>query len=268
MVQRAGIITLLGASLAACYPVTPRFADHTFSDAEYQTFLKHKQMIYTGETDYIWNHSHYEFFDMFVPTYRCPDKIDRYPGGLVDGGKYVCSGGNLMPRNKCLVYSFGSEGDYKFEAEILRNFGCEIHTFDCFGDYGASAPSGVTFHKWCVGGHDNGRYFRMSTIMNMLGHERVDYVKMDVEGSEFFALPDLLALPRERLPLQFGLEIHAPSALHNQVRNHATLLATIDLMTIFDSLGYRLYSREDNCLNYCCSEFVYILADKVRPELL
>jgi hypothetical protein len=38
-----------------------------------------------------------------------------------------------------------------------------------------------------------GRVYRLATIMQLLGHSRIDVLKLDVEGSEFEAIPDLLA---------------------------------------------------------------------------
>jgi FkbM family methyltransferase len=37
-----------------------------------------------------------------------------------------------------------------------------------------------------------GRVLRLSTIMRELGHDRIDVLKLDVEGSEFEVIPDLV----------------------------------------------------------------------------
>lgn len=229
------------------------------SDAEYSQYIAWLKEL---RAEGIWYSSAFNFnsfFDMFKTSATC-QSFRRYPEGLVDGGKWVCNMERL--KSPCVIYSIGSQGNYEFEASVL-SFGCEIHTFDCFGDYGETAPPGVTFHKWCVSGRDipEKNYYTVPTMMKMLGHERVDYLKMDVEGAEYYAIPQLLTLPRKQLPPQLGLEIHPFSEFwHLEVRSAATLRETVNLMLTFHELGYRLVSREDNCLAYCCSEFLYILS--------
>lgn len=251
---------LLAAQLSARPESHFKLTTGQMTEDEYARWLEELHDLHADGSTYAGLYHGHNFFTMFKPSATCP--MQRYPPGNVDGGKYVCSP-EKFPKG-CVIYSIGSEGNYLFEA-ALSKFGCEIHTFDCFGDYGGNAPQGTTFHKWCVGGRDYtdgaGRVFlTIPTMMSRLGHHRVDYLKMDVEGGEYFAVPQLLALPKERRPIQLGLEIHPISSFWEQ-RTHATMRATTELMLTIDDLGYRLVSREDNYQAKCCSEFVYILPD-------
>ena len=89
-------------------------------------------------------------------------------GGLQDGAKWVCDAelikeksdkeGNGAP---CLVYSFGSNGNFVFEQEIIEQLRCEVHIFDFdnFTSFAASFPrsqdrSLVHFHQWYFCCHD------------------------------------------------------------------------------------------------------------------
>jgi len=53
----------------------------------------------------------------------------------IDGAYYLCKDKQHWPfhndstSEKCLVYSFGIDWDFKFDDEIARQ-GCEVHAFD------------------------------------------------------------------------------------------------------------------------------------------
>lgn len=226
------------------------------TDAEYVAYIEKLKYISRDGWNYVLDHHGHAYYNMFEQTANCTSSLERYPLGMgtIDGGKYVCDFESL--KAPCIIYSIGSNGDYLFEEAMLPT-GCQIFTFDCTGDFGDKAPAGVTFKKWCVAGKDEAPFYSVPSMMKMLGHERIDYLKMDVEGAEFFAIPALKELPKERRPKQFGFELH--TFYSGILRTHATMRATMDVMMDLHELGYRLVSREDNKFGYCCSEFLYIL---------
>ena len=233
----------------------------SMTDDEYGHYLNYlkslSEMPALAEA-YCASHPDHHFYDIFSLTYQCPLPVKRYPEGTADGGKWTCNLENMAPGS--LVYSIGSEGDYAFETE-MQNFGFEVHTFDCTGDYGSNAPQGVRFHKWCADGHDHAPFYKLKTLMDRLGHHRIDLLKMDIEGSEFATLPMLAELPAHRRPKQIAVEIHAFGTGHRWAgkRSVPTLKKTLALMLQMHELGYRLVTREDNYLAPCCSEFLYVL---------
>lgn len=127
-----------------------------------------------------------------------------------------------------VVYSFGVGDNVAWDLEMIRQFGCTVHAFDPTPASIAwvsrqSLPPQFVFHDDGIAGFDGelpfypprragsthfsqerrsglfsrqepvlGRVRRLATIMQSLGHRRIDVLKLDVEGSEFEAVPDML----------------------------------------------------------------------------
>ena len=136
----------------------------------------------------------------------------------------ICPAG-LLPES--VVYSFGVGQDISFDLELIERFGMRVHAFDPTPRSIAwvktqQLPARFVFHEFGVADYDgmatfrppeNSNYVsytvvprpgqsgspteapvhRVSTIMKMLGHERIHLLKMDIEGSEYAAIEDLLA---------------------------------------------------------------------------
>jgi FkbM family methyltransferase len=144
----------------------------------------------------------------------------------------VIGGWSLWPelvRRQSVVYSFGVGDSVVWDLEMIRRFGVTVHAFDptpasiawvaqqklprqfVFHDVGISNFDGVLeFYPPRRSGSTHfsqerrgrlldrrppvaGRVQRLSTTMQILGHERIDVLKLDVEGAEFEAIPDLIA---------------------------------------------------------------------------
>lgn len=122
------------------------------------------------------------------------------------------------------AYSFGIGNDFSFELELAQKYDMKVYAFDPspevvenmqkqslpgnlrYYPYGLSDTDALkTFYR-PSSGQDYSEYFapwtgtekmqmqvyRLSTLMKMLGHRHLDLLKMDIEGSEFMALPDIL----------------------------------------------------------------------------
>lgn len=166
---------------------------------------------------------------LLQPVYTCPWTLHRtnYVSSLTpkpqfDGGKWTCGLREMNERNtalsstttdsdkklSCIVYSFGSNGDDFFEADVLlQNPSCEIHIFDpTSGDPPPSWEGKYHFHRsgLCVGdavtsftlnvanvltdgGEKSTTYPCRSLGMHMaeLGHDSIDILKADIEGMEW-----------------------------------------------------------------------------------
>jgi FkbM family methyltransferase len=128
-----------------------------------------------------------------------------------------------------VVYSFGVGDNVAWDRTMIERFGCTIHAFDptpasiawvssqslppqfVFHDIGLSNFDGeLPFYPPRRAGSTHfsqerrGRWFdsqepvmgqvrRLATIMQSLGHTRIDVLKLDIEASEFEAIPDILA---------------------------------------------------------------------------
>ena len=233
----------------------------SMTDKEYANYINYLKMLGQDEqlgSDFCSAHHDHYFYDLMELTYQCPVPVKRFPPGNDDGGKWACQLENMPPGS--IVYSIGSEGNYIFEEQMLK-LGFKLFTFDCYGDYGNNAPPGLTFNKWCTDGHDHAPFYKLTTMMSKLGHERIDFLKMDIEGGEFSSLPVLAELPKERRPKQIAVEIHSwgTGYARASIRPFDSLKTTINLMLQLHEMGYKLMTREDNRFAPCCSEFVYML---------
>jgi len=139
-----------------------------------------------------------------------------------------------------VVYSLGIGEDISFDLALIERAGCEIFAFDptprSIAWVRAQEPP-ARFHvaELGVAGYDGKASFapprdpthishsmsapddgsgarlefevrRLSTLMKERGHERLDLLKMDVEGAEYDVIEDLLS--QGLRPTQILLEFH------------------------------------------------------------
>lgn len=183
------------------------------------------------------------------------------------GGWYVCPR-QLAPGS--VVYAFGIGEDISFERSLAAALEVEIHSFD-FTPRSLSwlseqcLPGGMTVHPWGLLDIDGTvriqpparpdhvshtvllraergavgtapglvvPVYRLSTICQRLGHDRIDLLKMDVEGAEYRILGDLEAGGAPR-PRQLLVEFHHG---HHGIEIEETRRAVTSLR----DMGYRL----------------------------
>lgn len=126
-----------------------------------------------------------------------------------------------------IIYSCGLGEDASFDIELVENHGCKIHIFDPtplavkFFKKNLSSFANLHFNKFGIWSEDGTQRFylpskdnrdiscsitnlqgtkdyfnekvkRLSTIMKMLKHDRIDVLKMDIEGAEMRVIPDMI----------------------------------------------------------------------------
>lgn len=145
---------------------------------------------------------------------------------------------------RSIVYAIGIGGDLSFETRLIDEFGPTIHAFDPTPSTveliaNRTQPESFNFHPWAIDAEDGtmrffpraGRDGSASTVMyttvanagvesvgidvpvytlesaaRKLGHERVDLLKMDIEGAEYVVLNGLLRSSFR--PTQLLVEFH------------------------------------------------------------
>lgn len=170
-----------------------------------------------------------------------------------------------------VVYAFGVGDDITFDVGLTRRFGCKVHAFDpapnsiewakkqrtppewIFHEYGLADFDGtITLYPpdnpdWVADTVYAKQYssakgtecpvHRLSTIMQKLGHARVDLLKMNIEGAEYAAIDDLLKL---NIPVtQLLISFHHP---FKEIGMGKTLTAIRSL----NEAGYRTFSISYN----------------------
>jgi hypothetical protein len=173
----------------------------------------------------------------------------KNPSGLA-GQKAVCIDPEVAPQpGKCLVYSFGISNDWSFD-EKMAEYGCEVFSFDpSIGlDQHDHIPGNVHFYNWGLG--DRNKYNHnlkweirsLSSIYENLstlhGSKVIDYLKIDIEYSEWIALPDIIRSGMLSKTRQLGIEIHLDAEFSlKQHLEFAKLLRLIEKMGMvrFDS---------------------------------
>lgn len=129
----------------------------------------------------------------FQVEFHCPLTRRVPPTSQADGPKFVCDPHRLATKaetrrkdgtsDKCLIYSFGSNGKAEFEAGMKDIVGdaCEIHTFDMvsgnnrFKNFTRELEGLSTFHNWGLGTSQQARtsprrFKTLRQTMDALGH--------------------------------------------------------------------------------------------------
>jgi len=167
-----------------------------------------------------------------------------------------------------IVYSGGIGRDITFEHALVKNYGCSVVLFDPTptGTETINLPENkipnFKYHAVALSGacgtlklsrptdEDEGSWFKhsdgdpaievpcvdVSTLMKMNGHDHIDILKIDIEGSEYEVIDDIL---KRRLPVkQILVEFHnnlLPGVSRNQ---------TVRAILKMAFSGYRLINKE------------------------
>jgi len=195
-------------------------------------------------------------------------KLDLDIPVVKDGGWWF-SPGHLGPDS--IVYSLGVGDEIDFDLAIIEQYGAEVFAFDPTPNSidlldSSWLPGRFHFQPWAVTANDGTLKFYprlkkdgtrsevmftmipepeteadefevpaycLSTIVEKLEHERIDLLKMDIEGAEYEVLDGLLDSPV--LPTQLLVEFH-----HRFVANGIN--RTYDIIDRLKGAGYRIFA--------------------------
>src|SRR6185437_6361477 len=150
--------------------------------------------------------------------------------GLIDLG--TSYGGWTVPveliEPSWVCYCVGAGGDISFDLELIRRYGVEVRTFDPVADYVESAQQqGAAEPRFAAGLYESEDFIEvpgrtLPSLMAELGDERIDLLKLDIEGAEYEVLPtiDMRAL---------GVKVFAAQLHHTgSVGEARALIAGLD----------------------------------------
>ncbi|KAK7100582.1 probable methyltransferase-like protein 24 [Littorina saxatilis] len=202
------------------------------------------------ELTYIY-HSHLDNVD-----YQCHRKLRL--GSAADGGWGVCDDyefGLIWP---CVVYSFGIANDFSFDDDVAKLYRCNVFSFDPtmrskehmrstkvrflkvgLGGAGGALSSDINKHDLLANG---GSLKSLTDIKRMLGHTNttIDVMKIDIESSEWSALPDMLIKGELTHVRQLLMEFHTQDATKATLRERLLVLAKLE------ALGFRRFHTHTN----------------------
>lgn len=174
--------------------------------------------------------------------------------------------------NNGIVYSFGIGEDISFDEAIMRNHNCNIFGFDptpksiewCshqnlpdnfhFYSFGIATSSGIaTFNLPSNPTHVSGSLIDHSRvnsqnqievqmksfedIQKMLNHQKIDVLKMDIEGSEYEVIDSILEYDIEIT--QIVVEFHERFFTNGKVKSK-------NLIKSMNQRGYKIFAISDS----------------------
>ena len=187
-------------------------------------------------------------------------QMKKNPRGL-DGQKAVCLDPQVAPNPvKCLVYSIGISNEWSFD-DLMEKYGCEVYAFDpsmSQGNHNRSAK--IHFYKLGLGDRNfvnknNWTIKDLSTIYKDLGHEGriIDYLKMDIEGSEWEVIPQIQGSGMLKKVRQMGVEFHwKRDGSLDRFRSFVSTVKSLEEagMVRFDSKANIFWRGKAKALNY------------------
>jgi FkbM family methyltransferase len=179
--------------------------------------------------------------------------------------------------NSSIVYSFGIGRDISFDLALIEKFGLRVFAFDPTPKSIAwlesqQLPPQFQYYPWGLSDHDGTLEFfetgsqeavsltetrpdsqrekqasvvlkvsRLSTICSMLNHDHIDILKLDIEGSEYRAIPDILHshLVIRQILVEF----------HHRFKE-ISVVQTRELINELNCHGYRIFHISSNGYEY------------------
>jgi FkbM family methyltransferase len=189
-------------------------------------------------------------------------------------GSHTILRGSLDARS--IVYSFGVGEDASFDLGVIERYGCRVRAFDpteksiawarahvdhrlwTLHPVGLAASDGeatftppakrsnVSFYRAAARRDDNEECVHLAvrslpSIMRELSHDRIDLLKMDIEGFEYEVLQSMLETALR--PAQIAVEFH------HGMYGYASA-ATNEAVDALRQNGYRLFHVSDTGREY------------------
>jgi len=168
---------------------------------------------------------------------------------------------------RSVIYSFGVGTNITFDQAIAEKYACEVDLFDPTPrsiDWvnSRTLPNGLNFHEYGLAAEDgyiefypprksssshfspvkrglkadqgikiSAPVFRLQTIMDKLGDDHIDVLKIDIEGGEYEAIDDMLAS---------GIEVRQLAVEFHHCFKTIPVERTVAVITALRRVGYKL----------------------------
>jgi len=200
------------------------------------------------------------------------------PKELLGGEKY--GGWNICPNGitkDSIVYSFGVARDASFDLAIIEKYGVKVFAFDPtpfsinwvksqklpiefnFYGYGIANYDGtikfyppdpehpkdgshtILYKKETANKAIEVEVHKLRTIMNMLGHNKIDILKMDIEGSEYSVIDDIISS---------GIDIKQILVEFHTIFKGAGIFKTKRAINSLNKAGFKIFDASPNEAEY------------------
>lgn len=220
-------------------------------------------MVKTEPVRHIWR----RVKKLLKPPLHKPEIRVRYDILGSGYGGWPVMRGSLAPHN--VVYSFGIGEDITFDLGVIERYQSRVEAFDptprCiawlerqslpdqfhFHPKGLSdkatvltfsAPPEKDYVSYTVAHREESTetitlpVFPLSDLMTQIGDKQIDLLKMDIEGSEYPVIDDLIA--KQILPRQLCIEFHHGMFGYTDEQ-------TIEAVSKLKRVGYKIYYVSD-----------------------
>mmetsp|Transcript_826 Transcript_826/g.1754 ORF Transcript_826/g.1754 Transcript_826/m.1754 type:complete len:440 (-) Transcript_826:187-1506(-) len=217
--------------------------------------------------------------------------IDVLKGAKRYDDKFMCGYSDLLKTgttaedqqqedgNGCTVMSIGSNQEWGFEENWVKQTRCSAHTFDCTTQHDPRKPNVdfIHYYPYCISAEnqkiEDREYTTYSTMVEKAGLSRAPALfKIDVEGFEFDVLSQMIEEAvttgkADLLPSQISVEFHYATRMYDVPWMSRTITAaemSMLLAMTYAKGGYMLVNQKlsgPGC--YSCNEllFVRVLCD-------
>lgn len=205
------------------------------------------------------------------PRFKEQKKCLKKHFGSVNGGWTIAL---ERINKKTIVYSFGIGTDISFDLDLIKKYSLIVNAFDPTPrslDWlkEQEIPENLKIYPWGIADYNGKeefvlpaqenfvsfrkskenltknniqlRVYRLSTIMKKLGHQRIDILKMDIEGFEYQVIEDIL---KNKLNIkQILVEFHHRFSGFNK-KDTETAISKLN------KSGYKIFNISDVGLEY------------------
>lgn len=200
---------------------------------------------------------HMQLYQQYINSIQALCRNVIRIGSNKDGGKEICVDNAYMPKAPCLVYSFGINNQWDFDNMVVESFGCEVHGFDpSMKKKTGQVSTKVWFYNIGLGDKDfdNEKKWEIRTLQTIrknLKHENttIDILKIDIDGDEWKAIPQMMKSGTLADVKQIALETHFSRRLKQPGQpfwGNVPSDKQLACLRMLYEVGFRIFMRERN----------------------